>query len=214
MRRLFVDPRSERGVTLVISLLLVVALLGVGMTALYYSSTHTRAAQNLTARQSALNAAKAGLEHARAVLAQVAAITPTAPFNQVLAGIQANPHHEIPTSAQPTRQGAILYSGGVPLFEYTYPNPIQPEVPRLGSYTVYVHNDSAELSAGMFTTDTNNSVIVRVLGRDPGNTATVVLEAGMSMATIGGSTGSLDNFIYSKNITAENNNATSANVTY
>jgi len=201
--------RTERGITLVVTLLIIVALLGIGMAAIWMTSMGTRVATNLNSRQAALNAANAGIQHARQILntyqAQAATLCPTNaafPWSCVLAG-KTNAKDDLPTLAGPLqRKGALVYDGTVPLDGLKYPQSncavdtdcsggalcIQQvcEGP-LGFYTVYARNDISDLNrAGNlasnpeFLKDTNFQVILRAEGRDPGNSATVVVEAAVS----------------------------------
>jgi type II secretory pathway pseudopilin PulG len=122
--------RRERGITLMVSMLIVIALLGAGIAAVWLSSMGNRVAGNLNARQAAMNAANAGIQHARQVIANywnglVPCVSDTLhPLSCALAG-QANAKDRLPTSTTPLPQpngngvGAILYDGTVALTHTT-----------------------------------------------------------------------------------------------
>jgi hypothetical protein len=62
---------DERGSVLVLTLMLTLVILGIGLMAMYMSSSTTKVSSNLVRRQEAMQAARAGMAQARAVLLQL-----------------------------------------------------------------------------------------------------------------------------------------------
>lgn len=210
-----VHPRrrdGERGMSLVVTMLILMFLLALGMAVVWYTSLQMGAARNLNARQMAANAAQAGVQHVRAILAPT-----TTDWSQCLAG-HTNTANSIPDASNPTRIGAILYkdcANGSGTDCTTGTGPLQncpftaasgdAGLQSLGTYTVWIRNDPADLARASWTTDTNTAVIVRVVGSDPAGTAQVVLEAAVVRDT--GPGVNRDVFIYGKNIDASNSSS-------
>jgi Tfp pilus assembly protein PilX len=203
----------ERGITLVVTLLIIVALLGLGVAAVWLSSMGTRVASNLNARQAALNAANAGVQHARQVMATYQTsnvlLCPTntsRPWSCMLAG-KGHPSDatKLPTTGTPSNWGAVVYDNTTPLWDLTYPsNNCTGDADcaagikcvsnvcdgPLGNYRVWIRNDVTDINRAansgnnaQFLVDTNDQVIVRAEGHDPSNGSTVVVEAAVSNAS-------------------------------
>jgi hypothetical protein len=204
------DPISarrngERGAILVAVLLIMIVLLGLGMSGLFLTKSNVQMLTNTNLRNQALYVAEAGLERARDILNG-----PIKPDLTALlggAGHLANPTDEIPSQLDsvrglPVGRGAVLTdTAGVPLVQVSYPtsishgepvpgNPQGLTSPLMGIYTVYIRNDTAECRMGKFTVDGeaaggNQVVVIRAEGTASDGRTTVVLE--MTMGGGGGS---------------------------
>jgi hypothetical protein len=197
------DVRAgETGAILVVVMLIMIALLGLGMSGLFLTKSSVQALTNTNLRAQALYVAEAGLERARDILN--GPVTPD--LAALLGGVghQSNPSDEIPSSLDsvyglPVGRGAILTdTSGVPLVRVNYPtsvshgeavpgNPAGLSSPLMGIYTVYIRNDTAECRMGKYTVDTNQAVVVRSEGVAMDGRTTVVLEMTMG-ANAGGGT--------------------------
>jgi hypothetical protein len=196
------DP--ERGMSLVVVTLILMVLLALGMAVVWYTSVQISAARNLNARQAAANAAQAGLQHARAILAAAA---PSGWTSCLTA--KGNSLDSIPDVANPNRLGAILYdacSNATPLrgFPFTAASG-DAGLQSLGTYTVWVRNDPADLLKNAGTNDTNGALVVRVVGNDAAGTAQVVIEAAITQDTGVGTNPNA--YVYGKNIDASNSSS-------
>jgi len=187
-------------------MLIMIVLLGLGMTSLFLSKSNTQMLANTNMRSQALYVAEAGLERARDILNG-----PVSPDLTALLGGTGHvptPGDEIPTTVDdvtglPVGRGAILPdTSGIPLLRISYPISVAHGEPTpgspagmisqlMGTYTVYVRNDVAECRKGKFTVDGdlaggNKIVVIRSEGTAMDGRTTVVLE--MTMGG-GGSTG-------------------------
>lgn len=199
--------RKDRGITLLMTLIIIVALLGLGLTSVWIASMSTNVSGNLASRQAAFNAALAGVQHARLILtaslnapSTACPSNITAPWTCALAG-QTHAKNAIPTASSPNAIGAVLWDASTPMSAVSSPSG---GGTQLGSYTVWVRNDVVELntalaSGGSLTLDGNNSVIIRSEGRDLSGTAVVVVEAAVTQLSLA-TTGSGANSIFGKNI--------------
>ena len=195
-------PASERGAILVAVMLIIIVLLGMGMTGLFLTKSNIQMLTNTNLRNQALYVAEAGLERARDILNG-----PVDPDLTALlggAGHVANPADEIPQTLDsvyglPVGRGAILTdTAGVLLLSVNYPTSVAhgaavPGNPRvmanslMGIYTVYIRNDIAECRMGKFTIDGkaaggNQIVVIRSEGTASDGRTTVVLEMTMGGA--------------------------------
>jgi len=198
--------RAERGAILVVVMLIMIVLLGLGMSGLFLTKSNMQMLTNTNLRNQALYVAEAGLERARDVLNG-----PVSPDLTALlggAGHVANPADEIPTQVDavyglPIGRGAILTdSSGTPLLRISYPtsvyhaepvpgNPNGLSVALMGMYTVYIRNDVAECRQGKFTVDGaaaggNQVVVIRSEGTAIDGRTTVALEMTMGAGTNSG----------------------------
>jgi hypothetical protein len=196
--------RDEHGAVLVAVMLIMIVLLGLGMSGLFLTNSNVQMVTNTNLRNQALYVAEAGLERARDILNG-----PVAPdLSALLGGIghAPNPGDEIPSALDPVTglplgRGAILAdTSGVPLVRVNYPtsifhgeavpgNPAGVSATLMGAYTVYVRNDTAECRTGRFTVDGtaaggNQVVVIRSEGVALDGRTTVVLE--MTMGGGGG----------------------------
>jgi hypothetical protein len=185
---------------LVAVMLVMIALLGLGMSGLFLTKSSVQMLTNTNLRNQALYVAEAGLERARDILNGPIAPDLTAALGG--AGHVANPADEIPNALDlvhglPIGRGAILTdTAGVPLLRVNYPtsvshaeavpgNPLGLQNPLMGAYTVYIRNDTAECRMGAFTVDSNQVVVIRSEGTAVDGRTNVVLE--MTMGGGGGS---------------------------
>jgi hypothetical protein len=209
MSRILALPRSphpnrirrdtESGAIMVIVMLSMIGLIGIGMAGVFLTGGNVQVAGNTNLRNQALYVAEAGLERARDILSASAAIDYAALLGGT--GHQAHAADEIPHSldahGRPVGRGALMRdAAGVALFQVTYPtsisrseaiphdNPNGAPNPFMGSYTVYVRNDTAECRLGRYLIDGtaaggNQMVVVRSEGTAFDNQTTVVLEVVM-----------------------------------
>jgi len=182
----------------VIVMLAMIGLLGIGLTGVFLTGGNVQIAANTNLRNQALYVAEAGLERARDILNGPAQID----FPAMLGGTghAAHAQDEIPTAidarGQPIGRGAIMRdAAGVPLYQVSYPTTVSRTEPIpgnsngapntfMGSYTVYVRNDTAECRMGKFVVDGpvangNQMVVVRSEGTGFDNRTLVVLEVVM-----------------------------------
>jgi len=196
--------RGESGAVLVAVMLIMVVLLGLGMSGLFLTKSNVQMLTNTNLRNQALYVAEAGLERARDILN--GPVTPD--LTALLGGIGHVSHigDEIPSALDPLTglplgRGALLTdTSGVPLLSVNYPtsifhgeavpgNPNGVSASLMGAYTVYVRNDTAECRQGRFTIDGtvaggNQIVVIRSEGTALDGRTTVVLE--MTMGGGGG----------------------------
>lgn len=185
--------RRDGGFTLFLSILVIVLLLGLGVGAIYVTTMGTRIAGSLDARQAALNAANAGIQHGRQIMTNYSNASTS--WNIPLQG-QGNAKDQLPTTANPKGVGAIMYDGATPLSNLRFPNVtcavstdcfagescVNSLCSGLGNYTVWVRNDPVDINLAAKNStsmeiDTNTTVILRSVGTDPSGAATVAVEA-------------------------------------
>ena len=174
----------DQGAVLVIVMLVMIGLLGLGVTALWLTSGNLQVGSNIALRTQALYVAEAGIERTREVLNG-----PVPPdVNALLAG--ANPASDnVPTAldpvtGQPNGVGAIMVDpAGAALLNVPYPPASfgrtagsTTTAQLMGNYTVWIRNDAAEMRQGLFATDSNLAVIVRSRGTARDGRTNVVLE--------------------------------------
>lgn len=178
--------QSDAGAVLLVVMLVLLGLLGLGVTALWMTSGNLQVGSNINQRTQALYVAEAGIEKAREVLN--GAITPD--MSDLLRA-HAQGGDNVPTAVDPiTGQangvGAILRdTNGTFLAGVLYPpasfgrnagTADAPVATQMGRYTIWIRNDAAELRQGVFGTDNNNTVIVRSRGISMDGRTNVVLE--------------------------------------
>jgi hypothetical protein len=200
------DPRrrarhAESGAVLLLVMMLMISLFGLGVTALWLTGGNLQIGANVNQRMQALYVAEAGIERARAILNG----PPVADVNDLMDG-SGNAGDDVPVAldaaGNPVGVGAIMLDGTVPLSAVVYPpasfnrsagTATAPVAATMGTYTVWIRNDTADCRRGKFTVDTNGSVVVRSRGLAPDNLTSVVLEVPMggvpgSPASAGGAT--------------------------
>jgi hypothetical protein len=183
-------PRnSESGAALILVLLVIFALLGLGVTALWMTSGNLQIAATTNLRNQALYVAEAGIEAARADLNNV----PARNLNQLLAGGMDPAFDDVPSgtgvdvNGLPSGLGAVYFlANNTRLRDVAYPpasfsrgaasTANAPQSTTMGTYTVWIRNDTAELRQGNVTTDGNGSVVLRARGLAVDGRTEVVLE--------------------------------------
>lgn len=137
--------RREAGSVLLIALLVTLIVLGIGLTAMWLSSSGTRVSGNLTRRQEALYAAETGIERAQAVLRA------RADWEVLLRGGDGSLCTPSVTAYVPGK-GLVLCDGSVPLENVFFvtgsaaasSDPRTAQMANNLRYTVYVRNDDSE----------------------------------------------------------------------
>jgi len=177
--------RPDSGAVLLMMMLLVIGLLGLGITGLWLTSGNLQVQANNNLRAQALLVAEAGIERTRAILNAGVNV------DQMLTGQNAG-KDEVPTgldaSGRPNGVGAVFMDAAVPLWGVAFPpasfgrtagSAIAPIASTMGTYTVWIRNDTAECRAGQYTHDANGTVLVRSRGVAADNLTTVVLEVAL-----------------------------------
>ncbi len=183
----------DSGAVLLTVLLVMLGLMGLGMTALWMTTGNLQVGANVNLRANALYVAEAGVERAREILNFT---IPEINVNDALAGF--NPSwDEVPTAVnaqgQPNGVGSVLVDGGgTPIFRVAHPPGGRapgvdgaPTSTTMGTYTVWIRNDSAELRQNQFVIDGNQSVVVRVQGMAADGRTNVVLEVTLGTLPMG-----------------------------
>lgn len=222
---------ADQGSILVVVLLIMIVLLGLGMSGLFLTKSHMQSLTNTNLRNQALYVAEAGLERARDILN--GPIPPDLPSLLGGTGHVADPADEIPTAldsiySMPIGRGAILTdTAGVPLLRVSYPTSVAHSEPvpgnpagvpnsLMGVYSVFIRNDNAECRMGQYTGDTNRAVVVRSEGTASDGRTTVVLEmtmgAGSGVGTGSGAGGITPVLCNSGKNACDDNNSVQNNV--
>jgi hypothetical protein len=181
--------RSDSGAVLITVLLVMLALLGLGVLALWMTSGNLQIGANANLRNQALYVAEAGIEAVRNDLNA----NPTRLMTPLLAGGKDPTNDNVPTgvdaNGNPNGIGAVYWyldnstttsipfppnsflrgAGGAGVIQST----------TMGTYTVWIRNDTGELRQGKITQDDNNTVVVRSRGIAPDGRTQVVLEVTM-----------------------------------
>jgi hypothetical protein len=183
---------------LVLALLITLVILGVGLTAMFLSSSGMKVSGNISRRQEALSATEAGVERALALVKTVA------DWDTLLDGSTCNGtigagDHDIPAGAPGpanTAKGAILCdpnNGGVPLKDvpvYEGGSTVATAVPDLKNvrYTVYVRNDNPEVRtmSNNWLDDEDMRVVLRVEGTARDNLSFFAVEVVAAVPQGGG----------------------------
>jgi len=185
---------------LITVLLVMIALLGLGVTALWLTSGNMSVGASTNLRNQALYVAEVGIERVRNDLNRA---TPPAPYLTVpewktalLNGKTASaPRNFKPTlgvyasppdmAGKPDGVGVIYYEGNTALDDLPWP-PVgfdrgAAATARMGTYTVWIRNDTAELRQipTKISADDNNTMVVRSEGVAADGKTRVVLEVTM-----------------------------------
>jgi len=178
---------GESGAVLLLVMMLMLALFGLGVTALWLTGGNLQVGANVNQRMQALYVAEAGIERARAILNA----SPAPDVSALLAGSGASGDNvpvALDAAGNPAGVGAILIDGVTPLDGVVYPpasfnrgkgTATAPVAATMGTYTVWIRNDTADCRRGKYTLDSNGSVMVRSRGLAPDGLTTVVLEVAM-----------------------------------
>ncbi len=197
-------PRNrESGAILLIVMMLMISLFGLGITALWLTSGNMQIGTNVNQRMQALYCAEAGIERARAVLNAL----PAPNMTTLLTG-SGDAADDVPkaldASGNPVGVGAILLDGTTVIKAVAFPptsfkrntgTVTAPVSATMGTYTVWIRNDTAECRQGNYLNDANGSVRIRSRGLAPDNLTTVVLEVAMGGAPGGAGTGTTTSFV-------------------
>lgn len=178
----------DRGAVLITVLLVMLALLGLGIMAMWMTSGNLQIGATANLRNQALYVAEAGIEAVRNDLNSAPART----MSTLLTGGKDLVNDNMPTgvdaAGQPNGVGAVyFYSNNTPLTSVAFPpNTFNRGVggsgvqsTTMGNYTVWIRNDTAELRMGKLTQDDNNTVVVRSRGVAPDGRTQVVVEVTM-----------------------------------
>jgi hypothetical protein len=219
---------GERGAVLLVVLLVMLTLLGLGVMTLWLTSANLQVGSTVNQRTQALYVAEAGLERARAVLN-----APTAPvLTTLLVGATAG-YDDVPTALDangyPNGVGAILRDGATSLRNISFPpasfgrsagTADSPTATVMGTYTVWIRNDLAELRQGFYAVDGGNTTVtIRSRGVAADGRTNVVLEAtmvpsGATLTTPGSATAGLGNDCVSGKNACDDNRSTQYGITY
>lgn len=175
--------QDESGSILVLTLLVTLVILGVGLTAMWISSSGMKMSGNLTRRQEALYASEAGMEHARSILAN------TIKWDDLLNGCAGHSMNDTGVGGR----GVILCEGGIagtPLANYLIASGASTTSSKVRglsniTYTVYIRNDEAEaadLTIGLYN-DEDSRIVVRAEGTGRDGLSFFAIEAIMSKAS-------------------------------
>ena len=154
----------DKGAILMVVLIVLIALLGLGMTGLFLTSGSIQMNTNINLRNQALLVAEAGIERAKQVLNNPAAI-PSLPT--LLAGSNPTTGDAIPKGVDQCdgkqKPGAILMDATTPLLSVDYPSLNRnTDLPSgvgtitrqtMGQYTVYIRQDQADCRMENFICD-------------------------------------------------------------
>jgi hypothetical protein len=185
---------GERGAVMVVVLLVMLGLLAVGMTGLWMTSGNLQIGAHTNLRNQALYVAEAGIEAVRADLNGAnSRVT-----DDLLRGGKAVGYDNVPTgvdsNGQPNGIGAVyFYQDGTVLRDVAFPPAgfnrgagSAPASATMGSYTVWIRNDTGELRQGRPLSDGNGIVVVRSRGVAADGRIEVVLQATLSPTGSGG----------------------------
>jgi len=177
--------RSDGGAILLVMMLLILGLLGLGVTALWLTSGNLQVQANTNLRAQALVVAEAGVERARAALnagvdvdAMLAGRTPS--LDNVPSAVDG--------AGKPNGVGAVFIDGATPLSGVAFPpasfgrsggTATAPIAATMGTYSVWIRNDTAECRQGQFTHDGNGTVLVRARGVAADNRTSVIVEVAL-----------------------------------
>lgn len=180
-------PRRDRdrGAVLLMMMMLILGLLALGVTGLWLTSGNLQVQANTNLRAQALVVAEAGIERARAILnAGVNVDTMLVGQNGSLDNVPT----ALDSAGRPNGVGAVFMDGATPLWNVSFPpasfgrtsgTAIAPVAATMGTYSVWIRNDTAECRRGLYTDDTNGTVMVRSRGLAADNLTTVVVEVAL-----------------------------------
>jgi len=190
---------SDQGAILLVVMIVMLALLGLGMSGLFLTQANVQMMNNTTLRNNALYVAEAGIERASDILN--GPVTPDLAALLGGTGHVPNPADEIPNALDPTTglpvgRGAVLTdASGVLLYRVSYPTSVSHAEafpgnslglinPLMGMYTVYIRNDVADCRMGRYAVDGaavggNQVVVIRSEATAIDGRTTVVLEVTM-----------------------------------
>ena len=162
---------DEKGMVLVVGLLLVAVLMLLGTTAVITSTTDMKISTNYKSGSQAFYIAEAGIERARGQLrTDLAASTTssqvlTALTNMLIARAGANGVLSNSTNSANFYAGGAFVTDDVPYIAATFFGG--------GTYRVYLTNDAKNTGGVTSTTDTNYRVTLTSFGQGPNNSLTI-----------------------------------------
>lgn len=192
--------RRESGAVLLTVLLVMVALLGLGVMGLWLTSGNMQVGANSSMRSLALYVAEAGIERVRAdmngpveppLTTLIQGSTPCA--SGQIDNCDQRPT-DVDSNGRPNGVGTIYVdSAGNKLVGQVWPPDSRRSssgtLATMGTYTVWVRNDTAELRRGHYNADGGNkTVVIRSLGVAPDGKTTVILEVTMGPGSTPGGT--------------------------
>ena len=175
----------DTGAVLLIMMMLIIGLLGLGVTGLWLTSGNLQVQANNNLRAQALVVAEAGIERARAILN--AGVNIDAMLTGQNPTIDDVPH-AVDGAGKPTGVGAVFVDGAAPLWNVSFPpasfgrtggTAQAPIASTMGTYSVWIRNDTAECREGQFAHDGNGTVLVRARGVAADNLTSVVVEVAL-----------------------------------
>ena len=177
--------QSDGGAVLLVMMLLVLTLLGLGVMGLWLTSGNLQVQANNNLRAQALVVAEAGVERARALLnAGIDVDVMLAGRNPTLDDVPG----ALDAGGRPSGVGAVFVDGTTPLNNIAFPpgsfgrtggTAQAPLSATMGTYTVWIRNDTAECRAGLYTHDGNGTVTVRSRGVAADHLTSVVIEVAL-----------------------------------
>jgi hypothetical protein len=188
---------GERGAVMVTVLLVMLGLLALGITGLWLTSGNLQISAHTNLRNQALYVAEAGIEAVRADL------NTGRNMNELLAGGRDS-FDNIPTGVdgdgKPNGMGAVyFYASGTVLRDVAFPpagfrrgegsTAAAPVSNTMGTYTVWIRNDTGELRRSQPLNDSNGTFVIRSRGVAVDGRIEVVLEATLSPDGSGPNTG-------------------------
>ena len=180
--------KSDSGAVLITVLLVMLALLGLGVLALWMTSGNLQIGANANLRNQALYVAEAGIEAVRNDLNA----NPGRSINALLLGGKDPTNDNVPSgvdaNGNPNGIGAVyLFLDNSTMTSIPFPpntflrgvggSGVQSTT--MGTYTVWIRNDTGEIRQGNPLVDNNGTVVVRARGIAPDGRTQVVLEATM-----------------------------------
>ncbi len=159
---------GERGAVLLVVLLVIFTLLTIGMLSITLTGGNLNVASSMNLRSQALYCAQAGIERARSYL-NLAPPDDVTGFLSALLPSHGQALDDAPKALDdkgvPAGVGSILNDGTGPLVDVPYPpNSFDRSgglATRMGSYTVWIRNDTADARLGNLLADTNGAVVIR-----------------------------------------------------
>jgi hypothetical protein len=182
---------SERGAVMMTVLLVMLGLLALGMTGLWLTSGNLQISAHTNLRNQALYVAEAGIEAVRADLNGGVA----RPIVELLSGGKDATYDNVPTGVdgdgRPNGLGAVYFlANGTVLRDVAFPpagfkrglggSSTAPVSTTMGTYTVWIRNDTGELRQGKPTANDNGTIVIRSRGVAADGRIEVVLEATLS----------------------------------
>jgi hypothetical protein len=187
--------KSDSGAVLITVLLVMLALLGLGVLALWMTSGNLQIGANANLRNQALYVAEAGIEAVRNDLNA----NPLRSINALLTGGKDPANDNVPTgvdaNGNPNGIGAVYFfvdnstMTSVPFPPNSFLRGVGGsgvQSTTMGTYTVWIRNDTGEIRQGQPLNDINGYVVVRSRGIAPDGRTQVVLEVTMGAGSTPG----------------------------